>query len=319
MGEGTEDEFYEISAVARLTGLSTHVLRVWERRYGVVEPDRTDSKRRRYTRQDIHRLTLLKSLVDNGHTISSVAKLDIEGLETRLAEVLKKKSKKKNDEDEATCRVGLIAVQSRKAVRDAADMVEGMSVAAEFSKLDEIVANVKPGVLNLLLVEVSTLFPEDVVAIQDAVKALKTNRAIVIYQFAKEEVFEPGNIEKVTALRAPVTPAEILLACSAEIPFSRGKKIPLEAEQGEAPARLFTAEQLVAISKKASVVQCECPQHLSNLLCSLTAFEDYSRECESRSPDDAELHSYLHISTAKCRLEMEKVLQHLLEVEGIQI
>ena len=74
-------EYFEISAVARLTGVSSHVLRVWERRYGVVEPHRSDSKRRRYTQDDIQRLSLLKSLVDNGHAIGSIATLTTPQLE----------------------------------------------------------------------------------------------------------------------------------------------------------------------------------------------------------------------------------------------
>ncbi len=32
---------YRIGTVARLSGLSTHVIRVWERRYAVLAPDRT--------------------------------------------------------------------------------------------------------------------------------------------------------------------------------------------------------------------------------------------------------------------------------------
>ena len=83
-----EEEFFEISAVARLTGISSHVLRVWERRYGVVEPHRSDSKRRRYTRDDIQRLSLLKTLVDNGHAIGTIAKLGTAQLEERLSNAL---------------------------------------------------------------------------------------------------------------------------------------------------------------------------------------------------------------------------------------
>ena len=37
---------YRIGAVCRLTGISQHVLRVWEKRYGVVYPERSESQRR---------------------------------------------------------------------------------------------------------------------------------------------------------------------------------------------------------------------------------------------------------------------------------
>lgn len=68
---------YPIGVVARRTGLSTHVIRVWERRYGAVHPRRTDGNRRLYTDRDIERLRLLHSLTRAGHAISQVAALPL--------------------------------------------------------------------------------------------------------------------------------------------------------------------------------------------------------------------------------------------------
>lgn len=324
MEENADQEYYEISAVSRLTGLSTHVLRVWERRYGVVEPVRTESGRRRYHRDDIRRLTLLKTLVDNGHTISSIADLDISALEGRLSEVLDKTTQSKlEDGTGKVFRIGMVAVQSRKAVREAADTAAELTVAAESSDLEELVANTKPSILDLLVVEIGSLFPEDVVKIQEVVRVLSVHRAIVIYQFASEATLSEGNIEKITALKAPVTASEILLACSAEIQFNRGTKVDPVAlelpEDSDVPRRRFSSEQLVALSKRASAVKCECPQHLSQLLESLMAFEDYSRACENRNEKDAELHAFLYHSTAKCRANMEEALDQVLRAEGIRV
>jgi MerR family transcriptional regulator, light-induced transcriptional regulator len=64
---------YPISFVARRTGLSTHVIRVWERRYKAVTPQRTESQRRLYSEHDVDRLRLLASLTRAGHAISQVA------------------------------------------------------------------------------------------------------------------------------------------------------------------------------------------------------------------------------------------------------
>ena len=75
---------YRIGAVCRLTGISQHVLRVWEKRYGVVEPLRSETDRRLYRESDIHRLSLLKALVDRGQAIGSIADLDNDVLEQRL-------------------------------------------------------------------------------------------------------------------------------------------------------------------------------------------------------------------------------------------
>ncbi len=77
---------YPLGTVARLTGLSPDLLRAWERRYGVVEPLRTPGGTRRYRASDLERLRLVKAVVDAGHRISDVARLDMEDLERRAAE-----------------------------------------------------------------------------------------------------------------------------------------------------------------------------------------------------------------------------------------
>jgi DNA-binding transcriptional MerR regulator len=76
---------YALGAVVRLTGLSDHTLRAWERRYGAVEPQRTPGGTRRYTEADIARLRLLRRGVEAGHPISELVKLPDAEIERRLA------------------------------------------------------------------------------------------------------------------------------------------------------------------------------------------------------------------------------------------
>jgi hypothetical protein len=92
-----------------------------------------------------------------------------------------------------------------------------------------------------------------------------------------------------------------------------------ERPVGEIPPRAFTDEQLVRIAKVSSVVKCECPQHLANLLSGLIAFEKYSEQCEDRSESDAAIHAYLHRTTAQARASMEIALSEVLTQEGITI
>jgi DNA-binding transcriptional MerR regulator/methylmalonyl-CoA mutase cobalamin-binding subunit len=63
--------------VAVRTGLTPHVLRAWERRYGVVSPARTEGGQRLYSDLDIARLRLLRRLTDRGHAIGRIASLPI--------------------------------------------------------------------------------------------------------------------------------------------------------------------------------------------------------------------------------------------------
>lgn len=76
-----EETTYPLRAAARLTGLSAEVLRAWERRYGVVEPQRTAGGSRRYTAADLEKLRLLKAAVDAGHRIGRVAQMSPEELQ----------------------------------------------------------------------------------------------------------------------------------------------------------------------------------------------------------------------------------------------
>lgn len=68
-----------------MTGLSTHTLRVWEKRYGAVVPLRTEAGGRLYTDADVRRLRVLRSLVQSGHAISGIAHLGEEDLERMAA------------------------------------------------------------------------------------------------------------------------------------------------------------------------------------------------------------------------------------------
>ncbi len=72
---------HSIAVVSRRTGLTQLVLRAWERRYNAIVPERTDTGRRRYSDQDIQKLTLLKFLTDNGHRIGDIANLNIDQLQ----------------------------------------------------------------------------------------------------------------------------------------------------------------------------------------------------------------------------------------------
>ena len=76
---------HPIRVVARLTGLSPHVIRMWERRYAAVDPLRTPSNRRMYSEADIARLRLLRHLTNVGHAIGQIAGLPNGRLEEMAA------------------------------------------------------------------------------------------------------------------------------------------------------------------------------------------------------------------------------------------
>ncbi len=78
--------WHPIAVVAERTGLSQDVLRVWERRYGVVEPVRGPGGQRRYSDRDIERLQLLHAATRAGRSIGHVATLGAEALAALVAD-----------------------------------------------------------------------------------------------------------------------------------------------------------------------------------------------------------------------------------------
>lgn len=66
---------HSVRVVAKRTGLTPDLLRAWEKRYGAVQPQRTDGGQRNYSDADIERLRLLVSATGAGRQIGQVARL----------------------------------------------------------------------------------------------------------------------------------------------------------------------------------------------------------------------------------------------------
>ncbi len=79
------EKVHPIGVAERLTGLSAHVIRKWEERYGVVEPARNANGRRLYSDADIKRIDLLHRAAGTGRSIGQLIDLTNETLETYIA------------------------------------------------------------------------------------------------------------------------------------------------------------------------------------------------------------------------------------------
>jgi DNA-binding transcriptional MerR regulator/methylmalonyl-CoA mutase cobalamin-binding subunit len=77
---------YSIKAVAQATGLTVETLRAWERRYGIVAPNRDASGRRVYRPEDVLRLRRLREATERGHPIGRLAGLSDDELAALLNE-----------------------------------------------------------------------------------------------------------------------------------------------------------------------------------------------------------------------------------------
>jgi len=69
-----------IAVVERRTGVSQHLLRAWERRYGIVTPARTETGQRLYSDEDIERLRLVRIVAATGRRVGQVTSLSLDEL-----------------------------------------------------------------------------------------------------------------------------------------------------------------------------------------------------------------------------------------------
>lgn len=71
------EPLYRIGTLAKLTGLSTHAIRVWERRYGAATPNRAPGGARLYTDEDVRRFRLIHQLITRGYATRAIASLSL--------------------------------------------------------------------------------------------------------------------------------------------------------------------------------------------------------------------------------------------------
>ena len=69
------DELLPIREVSRLTGINPVTLRAWERRYGLIQPTRTESGHRLYSKADIQTVHRIVDWVERGVAVSKVGKI----------------------------------------------------------------------------------------------------------------------------------------------------------------------------------------------------------------------------------------------------
>lgn len=69
---------YTIKDLENLSGIKTHTIRIWEKRYNLLSPERTDTNIRYYTGESLRKLLNVVLLYNNGYKISKIAKLNEE-------------------------------------------------------------------------------------------------------------------------------------------------------------------------------------------------------------------------------------------------
>ena len=313
------DTGYRIGAVARLTGVAADTLRMWERRYRVVEPGRACSGSRLYTRDDIRRLAMVKRLVDAGQAIGTVAQLDEGQLEESLGAFDKAEQHVRTNMSHL-CRVTVLGDALSVRFSGAQEEASGLDVLGAYGDKAAFERNVGSQKPDVVLMEFPTLHEDTIPEVWRLFRRSGAKHVVVIYAFGPSTTITKLEAGRALMVRAPVASGELRRICLNAMKRPVDGAEPRKTIAGLAktiPPRRFSDESLARISATSTPIQCECPHHLADLVMSLAAFENYSLECESRNAKDAALHAYLNAATARARSVLEAALERVIKSEGL--
>lgn len=314
---------YGIGTVARLTGLTTHTIRAWEKRHAAVDAQRDASGRRRYAPADVERLTKLKQLVDLGERIGGLAQCSLAELNTRLTALDTGAAPAPRPHD--PLRIGFYGAGADSVAKLLADRSGQFEIA-------EIVDDATPAKLlaaapdtDCLLFNTASVAPAIVNDLETLARSDAKRSVIMAYSFARDEDLLRLATAGVIIVRSPPSAADLHRAL-AEAAQMRAASTLLDhaldagsEQRGVADISRYTAAELTRIGSISTSIDCECPHHLATVISNMRAFERYSADCSNRDAADAAVHEYLYRETVRANLIIENALRHLLEYEGIEL
>lgn len=324
---------YRIGAVANITGLSTHSIRAWERRYELKIASRSEGGTRLYTDEDVVLLSLLKALTDQGDAISEIAGLSADELRERLK--LHNESVNGHKESGSShtspaftgkasefAKTVVVGEALNTFVQQNVALGARLNVVCELSDAQNVNRDIDGQQPDLLLGFLKNLGPDPVAAVKEW--QTQTNDALVIlfYDFAQSSILSRLGARGVKLIRWPVDVAMLVQLIPDYLMIHALKRSGESAEKEtdfDSPARIFSDEQLLKARETSSAIKCECPHHLASILFDLNAFEEYSRQCANETPDDEALHLELAQKTATARSLLEQMLAKVCAHDNLKI
>jgi DNA-binding transcriptional MerR regulator len=318
MSQKEQQNQYGIGAVAKLTGLSTHVIRAWERRYGAVIAERSATGRRRYGFDQIQKLTLLKRLIEKGSSIGSIADMSVTQLGQRL------------DQEDRVCathrdvRLACFGASVGRLMADGDESTRAVDVVVNTTDIERFRSGIRTESPDLLIVEITNLVDASIDFISELQSLGRAAAMLIVFAFGRRKLEQQLRERGIGLLRLPLTSQELAIAIDVLVgplsPRDDDRQSPIRPLQmTRPPPRRFNDQAIDQIARLAPTIDCECPRHLADLVRMLSAFEAYSQSCEHRGPEDAALHGELFQLTAQARSIIEHALSRVLEVEQFSL
>lgn len=79
---------YSIKDIEKFSGIKAHTLRIWEKRYQIIKPQRTETNIRYYTDGDLKKILNVSILNRNGLKISKISELTVEQINAKVLELI---------------------------------------------------------------------------------------------------------------------------------------------------------------------------------------------------------------------------------------
>jgi DNA-binding transcriptional MerR regulator len=88
---------FSIKDLENFSGIKAHTIRIWEKRYNILEPDRTDSNIRTYNETELKKILNVSFLNRNGLKISKIARLNEDEITSKVMTISSKSDEKSKD------------------------------------------------------------------------------------------------------------------------------------------------------------------------------------------------------------------------------
>jgi DNA-binding transcriptional MerR regulator len=302
---------YRSGAAARLAKMPVTTLRIWERRYGVVSPPKTPSGQRLYSAEDVRRLILLKKLVERGHAIGSIARLDLDQLDRLSLTYSESAFARQPADGQHEARIAIVGMSLARRLRGELPQLQSAS-PPRLTMFDDLHdARQYPFNADALLINVASLQDDTMEAILGLAERCRARLVAVVYAFGTGHCVDGLRHAGVRVHREPFDKNDMLQLLRDLSSHGLRERVD---EPSRVPRR-YPDEALAAIATRSTTIACECPRHLSDLIRQLSAFEQYSDDCESRTPVDAALHRYLGDVANRARAMVELALERVAREE----
>lgn len=306
---------------ARLAGIPVETLRVWERRYSITGRSSGRGAHRLYDQADIDRLALLKRLVDLGQSIGTIAHLDEPSLQKIQGSLIHLSNAGAEQPAGSSTRVALVGSVLGSAIFKEAIESESLSVAVQASSLSQLKAGGSTTPIDVIFVEVPTLMDDTANEIRQSAELFGVKRIVLFYRFAPNALIRRLRLGGFDVVRMPVDAQEVVLLCGALLKpkLPGAARVAGRGKDEGYSEPIFSTEALIRLTRAKSGVYCECPSQLAELLMSVMAFERYSAQCASQTPEDAALHHRLEAQAGSVRRILEASITEVIRHEGISI